>query len=132
MTTESEQRADASLPFFDACARGELLVQRCASCGSRQFYPRIWCTTCDSTDLAWEQVSGDGKLVTFSIVRRAPSEAHRARVPYILAIVKLAEGPQMMATIVNSDSTALVPGMAVRVVPSVDVAPCFELTGPAS
>jgi hypothetical protein len=118
-------RADESAPFFEACARGELIVQGCAKCGHRQFYPRRWCLECDSTDLGWVPASGDGELVTFSVIRRAPSAAHKHRVPYVIGIVKLPEGPQMMASIVDVDIDALIPGMAVRLVPTVETGPCF-------
>lgn len=118
-------RADPSVRFFEACARGELIVQGCASCGHRQFYPRRWCLECDSTDLSWVPVSGDAELRTFSVVRRAPSAEHKERVPYAVGIVKLAEGPQMMASLVDVEFDALLPGMAMRIVPTVETGPCF-------
>jgi hypothetical protein len=37
----------------------------------------------------------------------------------VIGIVRLIEGPQMMASIVDLEIDALVPGMAVRMVPSV-------------
>jgi uncharacterized OB-fold protein len=70
-------------------------------------------------------VSGAGELVTYSVVRRAPSEAHRHRVPYVIGIVKLVEGPQLMASIVDVELESLIPGMAVRMVPTVETGPCF-------
>jgi uncharacterized OB-fold protein len=76
--------------------------------------------------------SGDGELVTFSVVRRAPSAAHKHRVPYVIGIVKLPEGPQMMASIVDVDIDALIPGMAVRLVPTVETGPCFAPAGEAA
>ena len=33
-------------PYWEAAARGELLIQRCPACGHRQFYPRALCTAC--------------------------------------------------------------------------------------
>jgi uncharacterized OB-fold protein len=122
-------RADESAPFFQACERGELIVQGCAACGNRQFYPRHWCLACGSTDLGWVPASGAGELVTYSVVRRAPSAAHKHRVPYVIGIVKLPEGPQMMASIVDVEIGALIPGMAVRAVPTVETGPCFAPAG---
>lgn len=119
-------RANPSERFFQACARGELIVQGCATCGHRQFYPRLWCLNCESTDLGWVSVSGRGELITYSIVRRAPSRAHKHRVPYAIGIVKLPEGPQLMASIVDIDLGALVPGLAVQIVASDEAGPCFK------
>jgi uncharacterized OB-fold protein len=77
-------------------------------------------------------VSGDGQLITYSVVRRAPSAAHQQRVPYVIGIVKLAEGPQMLASIVDVEIDALIPGMAVRIVPTVETGPCFVPVGDAA
>jgi uncharacterized OB-fold protein len=118
-------RPDETAPFFEACARGELVVQGCATCGHRQFYPRRWCLNCDSTDLSWVSVTGEADLVTYSVVRRAPSEEHRRRVPYVIGIVKLIEGPQMMASIIGVEIDELIPGMAVRIAPTFETGPCF-------
>ena len=123
--TTADDRANPSAPFFDACARGELIVQGCANCGHHQFYPRHWCLKCDGTDLGWVPVSGNGELITYAVVRRAPSAAHKDRVPYVIGIVKLPEGPQLMASIVDVEIGALAPGMAVRIVPTVATGPCF-------
>jgi hypothetical protein len=124
-------RADESVAFFEACARGELIVQGCAACGHRQFYPRRWCLECDSTDLGWVPVSGEGELITYSVVRQAPSAAHKHRVPYVIGIVKLIEGPQMMASIADVEIDSLLPGMPVRIVPTVETGPCFVPAGEA-
>jgi uncharacterized OB-fold protein len=125
-------RADESAPFFEACARGQLIVQGCAACGHRQFYPRRWCLECDSTDLGWVPASGDGELLTYSVVRRAPSAAHQHRVPYVIGIVRLPEGPQIMASIIDVEIGALIPGMAVHIVPTVETGPCFAPAGEAA
>lgn len=125
-------RPDPSVPFLEACARGELIVQGCNACGHRQFYPRRWCLVCDSTDVAWVPVSGDAELLTFSVVRRAPSAEHKERVPYAVGVVRLAEGPQMMASLVDVDFDALIPGMALRIVPTVEAGPSFAPAGEAA
>jgi uncharacterized OB-fold protein len=77
-------------------------------------------------------VIGQGELLTYSVVRRAPSAAHKHRVPYAIGIVKLPEGPQLMASIVDVDIDALAPGLAVRIVPSVEGGPCFAPMGEAT
>jgi uncharacterized OB-fold protein len=74
-------------------------------------------------------VSGDGELVTYSVVRRAPSAAHKHRAPYVIGIVRLVEGPQLMASIVDAEIDGLIPGMAVNLVPTVETGPCFAPSG---
>ncbi|MEK7839139.1 MAG: zinc ribbon domain-containing protein, partial [candidate division NC10 bacterium] len=39
------QPTPESQPYWDGCLRGELLYQRCVSCGRAQFYPRSACAS---------------------------------------------------------------------------------------
>jgi uncharacterized OB-fold protein len=50
-------------------------------------------------------------------------------VPYVIGIVKLIEGPQIMASIADVEIDVLVPGMAVRIVPTIETGPCFAPAG---
>lgn len=101
--------------FFAAAAAGRLELQRCAACGKVWFYPRPACVACGSTDYAWIRASGRGGLHSFSIVHRAPSEAFRALVPYVVALIDLDEGPRMMANIVGDDALEAAIGDPVEV-----------------
>ncbi|MDX1376475.1 MAG: Zn-ribbon domain-containing OB-fold protein [Burkholderiales bacterium] len=87
--------------FFAAAAEGRLELQRCAACGRVWFFPRPACVACGATDYAWLRASGRGTLHSFSIVRRAPSAEFRERVPYVVALVDLEEGPRMMANVLG-------------------------------
>jgi len=104
-----------SAPFWDACRAGELHLQRCAACSRWQFYPRLLCTACGGRELAWQQASGKARLATFTIVRRAVSAAYEDDVPYVVALVKLEEGPTMMSNVVDCDPEALEIGMPLEV-----------------
>jgi uncharacterized OB-fold protein len=105
-----------SAPYWDGLKRHELLLQRCEDCGARQFYPRALCTACGGTRLAWTRASGRATLVSWSVVRRAVSEAYAADVPYALALVQLDEGPTLMSTLVAIALDAVRVGMALEVV----------------
>ena len=87
--------------YWDACRARRLRLQYCAHCERYQFYPRVLCTQCTRTDLTWRDVSGAGEVITYSVVRRAISDAYAREVPYIIALIRLAEGPQMMSNIVD-------------------------------
>ena len=60
-------------------------------------------------------------MITFTIVHHPPSPAFAGDTPYVLAVVGLSEGPQMMANLVGPDSTTpmapgdVTVGMPVRV-----------------
>jgi hypothetical protein len=99
--------------FWSAAADGRLLVQRCAACGTRQFYPRQVCATCGSTP-EWEQASGRGVVHTFTIVRQNGAKPFSAELPYVVAIVELEEGPRMMGNVTGCAAEDVTVGMAVH------------------
>jgi uncharacterized OB-fold protein len=103
-------------PFWDGCRAGRLLIQRCAACGNRQFYPRLVCTRCAARRLEWLAASGRATVESFTVVRQAISPAYAGDVPYVVAIVRLAEGPTMMSNIVQCEPEQVAIGMAVTVV----------------
>ena len=100
-------------PFYDACARGELVLQHCQNCDHVLFYPRTHCDACQSDQLAWKTASGAGTIASYTVVRRGVSADFEA--PYIIALIDLAEGPRMMSQIIDSDSEALAVGLSVKV-----------------
>lgn len=82
---------------FTAAARaGEVAIQQCVGCGHCQLYGRMYCTVCGAADPPWRTASGQGTVYSFTVVRRAPSEHFRGRVPYVIALVNLVEGPRLM------------------------------------
>lgn len=100
-------------PWFEGCARGELLLQRCDNCREHQFYPRTLCSHCGKADPDWVTASGRGCIASFSIVRRGITRAYEA--PYVVALIDLEEGPRMMSNIVDCDPETIVIGQAVTV-----------------
>lgn len=78
--------------------------------------PRYLCPKCWSTDLDWVEASGKGVVHSFSIIRRAPSAAFADRVPYVVALIDLDEGPRMMANVVREGALDTRIGDRVRVV----------------
>lgn len=105
-----------SAPFWSAAAEGRLVFQRCTRCARTQFPPRMRCLGCGGA-LRWEESGRRGVIHSFTVVHRAPNEAFRARVPYVIALVDLAEGPRLMLNVLDgADDPALAIGAAVRVV----------------
>lgn len=103
-----------SRPFWDAAREHRLSLQRCAACGRHCYYPRALCPHCGGSDLAWTDVSGRGTVYSYTIARRATARAFEPDVPYVIAIVELAEGPRMTTNIVGCDPDAVHIGMPVE------------------
>ncbi|MFJ7191553.1 Zn-ribbon domain-containing OB-fold protein [Streptomyces bacillaris] len=103
-------------PYWDAAAEGRLLIRRCGGCGRAHHYPREFCPYCWSEDVAWEPASGRATLYTWSVVHRNDLPPFGERVPYVAAVVDLAEGPRMMTEIVECAHTGLRVGMVLTAV----------------
>ena len=86
--------------FFEAAARGLLLVQRCSACGHRQFYPRQLCTAC-AGEPVWESASERGAVHTFTIVRQNAMPPFKELLPYAVAMIELDEGVRMMGNVTD-------------------------------
>ena len=80
-------------PFWEAALRGELTVQRCSACGMRRFPPRPMCPSCQSTELRWDVMSGEGRVWSF-VVPHPPLLPTFAKIaPYAVVLVELADDP---------------------------------------
>lgn len=101
--------------YWDAADRGRLLIRRCGACGKAHHYPREFCPFCWSEDVSWEQASGGATLYTWSVVHRNDLPPFGERVPYVAAVVDLAEGPRMMTEVVDCAEGELRIGMPLRV-----------------
>lgn len=104
-----------SKPFWDACARHELLVQKCRACGAVQYYPRGVCAACWSPDVEWLTSPGRGRVYTFTVTHRTQARGFRDELPYVLAWIELDEGVQVMSNIVGIEPGTMKIGMPVRV-----------------
>jgi uncharacterized OB-fold protein len=99
--------------FWAATTEGRFLLQHCSDCESEQFYPRIVCTTCGGRDLEWVEAAGHGEVHSYTVCHRPGGRGFVDHVPYAVAVVELAEGPQMMA-FVDDDHEAVEVGSPVE------------------
>ena len=102
-------------PFWDGCREGKFLIRHCNACGRNHFYPRPFCPTCWSEDVAWKEASGRGTLYTYSIVHVNDLPPFAERVPYVAAMVDLDEGPRVMTNVEGVPFDELRVGMPVTV-----------------
>lgn len=85
-----------SAPFWAAVAAGRLELQRCGDCGRHAAYPREICPHCWGIHLAWQAVSGQAQVQTFTRVRQAGHPGWQIVTPYVVALVRLEEGPVLL------------------------------------
>lgn len=103
-----------SEPYWNAAAEGRLVIQRCDACGRHQAYPRLLCIACGALHPTWVEVSGAGTVYSYTVNHRAAAPWAKSLVPYIVALIDLAEGPRLMANI-DADPSEMQVGMAVAV-----------------
>lgn len=104
--------------FFEAAARGELAIPRCAGCGRRVWYPKPACPDCGGSELPWEPVSGRGTLFSWAAVQRPLWKPFAGKVPYTTGLVALEEDPRVRVVGLLADCTPeeLRPDMPVHAV----------------
>jgi uncharacterized OB-fold protein len=103
-------------PFWEATRRGELVLQRCASCGRFRHYPRPACPGCLATGHRWERASGRGTVWTWTIVRGPTLPAFEAKLPYNVVDVLLDEGVHFVSEVLDCPPEAIRAGMPVEAV----------------
>jgi hypothetical protein len=101
-------------PFWAGLAEGRVRVQRCLDCDGWVFYPRSHCNHCLSDRLEWRDVSGAATLYTFTITRQPTAPFFADEVPQRLAVVELAEGVRMTATLVDVADADIRIGMKLK------------------
>lgn len=112
------QATTETAAYWAATQEQRLVIQRCASCGHCQFYPRAFCIECLSERIEWINASGQGRIYSYTVCRIAPSPAFEARLPYVVALIDLDEGVRMLANLLDVELEEVAIGARVGV--------CFE------
>lgn len=105
--------------FWSAASEHRLSVQQCESCGWLAYPPNIACINClvDPPRFGWHDVSGAGRLKTWTVVRDAFLPGFADAVPYVIADVELVEQPglRILARLEGVDHDELARELAVEV-----------------
>jgi uncharacterized protein len=88
--------SDFSQPYWDGVAAGQLRAQRCKGCGVLRHYPRLLCNACYSDTVEWVDLTGHGKIHSWTVAHHPYHPAFTAEVPYTLVLVDLDEGIRAM------------------------------------
>jgi uncharacterized OB-fold protein len=100
-------------PFWRGCVERKLLVQRDREGGAYHWPPKphYW----KGGRLEWVEASGRGEVYSYVVAQPPflPALAHR--LPHILVLVQLAEGPRLVGYMINTTPEAMRIGLPVRV-----------------
>ena len=72
--------------FIDSLEQGKVMGTSCKDCGLSFFPPRADCHKCLKSNMEWFEVSGTGKLVTYSRLGFAPI-GFDGDLPYCIALL---------------------------------------------
>ncbi len=83
--------------FWEGAQRGELLIQRCANCGTLRHPARPMCGACGSLD--WEAVRSSGRGEVYSYVVHHHPPVPGFAVPFVVALIELEEGTRIVSNL---------------------------------
>ncbi len=99
---------------------GRLMGTVCKRCGYATFPPRADCPECLSGEYEFREVSGKGKVFTYSTIAAAPT-GFDDLAPYTVVVVDLEDGGRLAAPLGDSIAPEDVHiGMEVQTVPRID------------
>ena len=101
--------------YWAGCARGALMLQRCADCRAFRHPPRPMCPKCRSMRSEWVVSEGAGEVHSYTVVHHPSAPSLRDAVPYGIVLVEMDEGPRIISNMVDVPPEELCIGMRVRV-----------------
>jgi uncharacterized protein len=100
--------------FYKYLGQGKLLAGKCKKCGKTHLPPRPLCDNCFGQDFEWVEVSGKGKLLTYTVINIAPQQFQQLT-PYAVGIVQLENGLKIPGMILGVAQEQLRVGMELAV-----------------
>jgi uncharacterized OB-fold protein len=99
--TPLPQPSIETAPFWAAVQERRLLMPRCDACATVAFPPTVACRGCGATAFTWTEMSGRGSVYSFVVFHRVYHPGFADKVPYVVAVVDLDEGPRIISNIVG-------------------------------
>jgi uncharacterized OB-fold protein len=96
--------------FAAGLAEGRIRATRCTGCGHVEFPPRSDCPGCGGEGFEWVDISGKGRLVTYTTIHAAPT-GFGDRTPYTIGVIDLEGGGRLLSWVQDVPEEELVVGM---------------------
>ncbi len=82
-------------------SRYNMIAVKCGNCGRVHFPPRTVCPICHRKSIGKMErtkLSGEGEVLTYSVVHEAPSDLEMQK-PYVIAMIQMPEGVRVTGQI---------------------------------
>lgn len=113
-TSETVASADTwTAPLWEAAARGEVTVPKCAQCGRFRMQPTPFCPNCQSQEVTWPVLSGRGRLYSYTCLKHPRAEGQF----YCAAVIELDDAPgvRILSNVVEAEESELAVDMPLEV-----------------
>jgi uncharacterized OB-fold protein len=123
-------------PFWAGACDHRLMIQHCNGCGRTHHPPVGLCPQCAADDLEMREMSGRGKVYSYTVVHSQRVPAFDALTPFLIGRIELDDAPGtfLITNLLRDDAEEPVIGHPVQVefeeiVPGVKL-PQFRLISP--
>ncbi|MGW4587823.1 Zn-ribbon domain-containing OB-fold protein [Amycolatopsis thermoflava] len=91
-------------PHLAGLEAGQLRVARCRACGESRFPLKPVCPHCRvHGDIEWFTAAGTGTVWSYAVFRKAYFPPPGPQPPYVVAVVLLTEGVQIISNVTGGD-----------------------------
>ena len=105
----SEEKEMTIQNYIEYINSKKLMGSKCKKCGVVDVPPRKLCIKCNSTDMEWIEVSGNGKIAAFSCIGVGTTfmvnKGYSMKKPYCFSVIKLDEGPMISGQLIGVDES---------------------------
>jgi uncharacterized protein len=99
--------------FWTGTRVGELRIWRCGECGLLRHPPGPMCPRCGATRPEYQVASGRGEVYSYVVHHHPPVPGRH--VPFVVALVELAEGVRVLGELRGSDPAEVRVGLPVEI-----------------
>ncbi len=105
-----------SKTYWEGASNEKLMLQYSIDTNEYFLYSKQLTNAINSKNIEWRQVSGKGKIYSFTIVYAPAGPAFKNDTPYIVASIELDEGARIISNIITDDIEKVSIGDKVKVI----------------
>jgi hypothetical protein len=102
--------------YWESAKNNKLMLQYSLDTKEYFLYSKQLTNASDSKNIEWKQVSGKGKVYSFTVVHAPAGPAFKEDTPYIVASIELDEGARIISNILTDNIDNISVGDKVSVV----------------